>query len=134
MTPLAVALLSLVGVLIGASLQYVFGRSLDLRKHVQLQKGTAYADYFRAFSAIATMGRNKETLSNLADAKTRVCVYGSARVIKALGDFERSGSTTLNDDSRSLVSQLLTEMRRDAGGLKDTPKMADLQVILFGQK
>ena len=70
------AILPLVGVLIGAGLQYFFGRTLELQKQLALQKVQAYADFFRAMSASATQGQTMETLALAADAKTRACIYG----------------------------------------------------------
>ena len=116
----------------GALLQYFFGRTLELRKHAQLQKGQAYADYFRAFAAAATIGRTKDTLANLADAKTRICIYGSKEVIARLAAFERSGASTLDLQSKRLVEGLLTEMRRDVGTSAKIGTGDDLAMVLFG--
>ena len=127
------ALPPLVGVLVGASLQYAFGRTLELRKHLQSQKAQAYADYCRAFSSIATVGRSKEALSQLTDAKTRVCIYGSPSVVRLLGEFEREGAKTDTGERRRLVSNLVAAMRADIGGSGRSPANAeDLGVVLFG--
>ena len=47
-SPLELALLSVLGVLVGAYLQYFFGRSLEARKQLTLQKSQSYIDYFRS--------------------------------------------------------------------------------------
>jgi len=127
-----VATLPLFGILVGAILQYFFGRTLELRKHAQLQKGQAYADYFRAFAAIATIGRTKDTLANLTDAKARICVYGSKEVIARLAAFERSGASTADTQSRALVEELLRAMRRDVGTSTGIAIGGDLSLVLFG--
>jgi hypothetical protein len=126
------AVLPLVGILIGAGLQYLFGRSLEAKKQIQNQKGQAYADYFRAFSRIATVGRTKETLSAVVDAKTRICVYGSDEVVKRLAEFERAGATTNSANSHALVARLLSAMRKDVGASREAADIEDVGVVVFG--
>lgn len=134
MTPVLVltATLPLAGILVGAGLQYFFGRSLELRKHIQAQKGQAYADYFRAFSQIATQGRTKEALAALTDAKTRICIYGSSLVVERLAEFEREGPSTLTPESHRKVSALLSSMRKDVGASVRSAKPADIGMVTFG--
>ena len=126
------AVLPLVGILIGAGLQYFFGRSLELRKHIQTQKAQAYADYFEAFSQIAAVGRTKAALSDLTDAKTRICIYGSNLVLERLAVFERSGPSTTSPESHKQVAMLLDAMRKDLGASVRSAKAADIGVIVFG--
>ena len=130
MQAILTAVLPLVGVLVGAGLQYVFGRSLDTRRQVELSKATAYSDYLRAFAAIAASGRSKEVLAQLTDAKTRVCVYGSPRVIQILGDFERGGAVAAKN--MPLVAELVVAMREDVKAVSGVPTEEDLGLILFG--
>jgi hypothetical protein len=86
------AILSLVGVLLGAGLQYYFGRTLEGRKQLALQRSQAYVDYFKAVASVAQHGRSKDNLAQTADAKVRVCIYGSPTVIKHLSAFEATGA------------------------------------------
>lgn len=131
MQAMLAAMLPLVGVFVGAGLQYVFGRSMDVRRQVELSKTQAYTDYLRAFAAIATSGRSKETIAQLTDAKTRICVYGGPKVIRLLGDFERAGAVSAGDNMR-LVASLVVAMREDAKVISSAPADADLGQILFG--
>jgi len=123
---------TIAGLFVGAGLQYLFGRTLELRKQLQMAKGSAYSDYCRAFASIATAGRSKEALGQLADAKTRVCIYGSPLVVERLAEFERSGSNTGHSSSRHLVWRLVLAMRQDIGGRSATPAEGDLEIILLG--
>jgi hypothetical protein len=59
MQALMIAALPLIGVLIGAALQYAFGQRLEARKQLGVQRAQAYIDFFRAVSALA-QGRTKE--------------------------------------------------------------------------
>jgi hypothetical protein len=126
------AILPLIGILVGAGLQYFFGRSLELRKHIQAQKGQAYADYFRAFSQIATQGRTKDALAALTDAKTRVCIYGSSLVVQRLAEFEQGGPATVTPESHERVAILLGAMRLDIGASSKVARNRDIGVVIFG--
>ncbi|MDO8296918.1 MAG: hypothetical protein Q7T19_10840 [Caulobacter sp.] len=125
-------LLPLLGVLLGAGLQYLFNRSLEGRRQLVAQKSLAYADYFRSFATIARSGSSKDALAVNADAKTRVCIYGSPRVISRLADFERAGATTHSESERQIVLNLLSAMRRDIGTRRNEVGLDDLNAVLFG--
>src|SRR5258708_32423801 len=127
-------LVPLFGVLVAAGLGYLFGRLLETRKQLSVQRGQAYADYLRALAATAIQNRSKDTLALAADAKTRVCIYGSSGVIQHLGAFERAGARIESDQSRAVVANLVKAMRRDMGVRGDDVPQADLHAILFGPK
>ena len=127
------SVLPLIGVLIGAGLQFIFGKTLESRKQLSLQKGQAYADYFRAMSAAGTQGSSKETLALATDAKTRVCIYGSPEVVSRLGDFERAGAIVASGDGQAAVVRLLKAMRKDVGVANEALLEDDLRHALFGR-
>jgi hypothetical protein len=62
MQALVVAVLSLIGVLIGAALQFAFGQRLEARKQLGVQRAQACIDFFRALSALA-QDRSKAQLA-----------------------------------------------------------------------
>jgi hypothetical protein len=126
------ALLSLAGVLVGAGLQYAFGRTLEVRKQLILQKGQAYADYFRAVAAAAKRGSSSEVLALVADAKMRICIYGSPAVVRCLYEFERAGAATDSEAGHAAIAELLASMRRDMGMVDASISQADLRHIVFG--
>lgn len=126
------AILPLIGVLIGASLQYLFGRTLESQRHLTLQKGQAYADYFKAVAMLSTQGRSKDALSLVADAKTRVCIYGSVGVVQRLGSFERAGARVSPGKGQAAITELLKTMRKDMGVSGNRIDEDDLHRILFG--
>jgi hypothetical protein len=128
---LLTAILPLLGVLIGACLQYLFGRTLTDRKHLTLQKGQAYADYFGAMAMLSTQGRSKEALALATEAKTRICIYGSPSIIQQLGEFERAGAR-VTGGGQAVVTELLKAMRKDMGIARAMVQESDLRLILFG--
>ena len=135
MTPttqtLALAFLPLLFVAIGAALQYVFGRSLETRKQLVVQRAQAYADFFRGFAALA-QSRSGDSLALVADAKTRICIYGSEKVVFALAAFERAGASTLTDEGAATIIDLMHAMRRDVAQSRVQVPKEDLSRVLLG--
>jgi len=128
----ALALFSLTGVVIGAGLQFLFGSALESRKQLSLQRGQSYADYFKAVALAAHSGRSKDTFSLAADAKTRICIYGSTNVINGLHFFVRAGENTASPESRTAVIKLLRSMRADIGRDNRALDVEVVHDILFG--
>jgi len=124
--------LPLVGVALGAGLQFLLSRSLEAGRQLKVQKGQAYADYFKAFALAATKGKSAEANGLAVDAKTRICIYGSPAVVKKLGEFEKLGAVLESEESRRTIAELLREMRADMNGV--APQLDDeaLQWALFG--
>ena len=132
------AILPVIGVIIGASLQYYFSKSGERRKQLEGVRSQAYVDYLRSVAQIAQLSKGgdlqkrNEMLAALADAKTRICVYGAASVIKALAAFEKDGAVLNSPDSMERFLSLCREMRQQslekAGAVADN----DLSLIMFG--
>jgi hypothetical protein len=132
------ALLPMLGVIIGAGLQYFFSRSGERRKHLEALKSQAYVDYMRCVAQLAKVERGdikkfSELSAETADAKTRVCMYGSTKVIRTLADFAKGGSVLDSPDSFERFLEICHEVRRenfgDAGAVV-APE--DLSIVLFG--
>jgi hypothetical protein len=131
MQTLLVAALPLIGVLIGAALQYAFGQRLEARKQLGVQKAQAYIDFFRAVYALG-QNRSKEQLALAADAKTRICIYGSVAVVQRLGDFERAGANAATATGQATLIELMEAMREDVTNSGTSLRQEDLMHILFG--
>lgn len=122
----------LIGALIAGAIGYISGRLLETRKQLILQKGQAYADYLKALATAATDRRSTTAIALAADAKTRMCIYGSAQVIKQLSEFEHAGAKIVDAESRQVVARLLALMRDDMGVSGKQIEEADLHYVLFG--
>ena len=122
---------SLVGVALGGGLQFFFGRALEARRQLTVQKSQSYVDYFKAVALLAQGGERRDNLALAADAKVRICIYGSPDVVDHLRRFEDVGATLDNSTSQSVIVDLLKAMRRDIG--KDDRGLHDeaLRQILF---
>jgi hypothetical protein len=130
-------LLPIMGIIIGASLQYFFSKSGERRKQLETLKTQAYVDYLRSAAQIGHLGRsdsNKriEILAALADAKARICIYGSAKVIEALASFEKAGSDLNSLNSRQKFLAVCIEMRTQGLGESKVVEEQNLKMLLFG--
>ena len=88
------ALLPLLGVLVGAALQYWFSRTAESRKQIETLQRQSYADYLRAVAKVAhaqSAEARRTAVAGAADAKARIAVYGSAAVVEALAKLDEAG-------------------------------------------
>lgn len=129
--PILLPISSMLGVVLGIGLQFFSGRALESRKQFSLQKSQDYVDYFKAIALVAQNGQMKEHLALAADAKVRICLYGSATVIEHLYRFERAGAALDGPESQSIIVYLLKAMRRDIGKMDGELADAAVQRILF---
>jgi len=133
---MTVAIFSLFGIVIGASLQHFFSRHLDsLRAHRDLRT-KAYTDYLHCVSEHANPDQMAssdyhELEARTADAKCRICLYGSSRAIAAFAQFERLGATMRSPEQRETFTRMVAIMRSDS---TSSAKVAasDLQAVLLG--
>lgn len=125
---------SLVGVALGGGLQFFFGRALETRRQLTVQKTQSYVDYFKAVALLAQGGERKDSLALAADAKVRICIYGSSDVVEQLRRFEDVGATLTTPESHGVIVDLLKAMRRDTD--KDARDLSDetLQRVLLGSR
>jgi hypothetical protein len=130
------AIFSFLGIVAGAALQYFFSRHLDSLRAHRDARTKAYTDYLHCVSEHANPNQMKSTDGHelgarTADAKCRICLYGSGQAIAAFAKFERLGATMHNREQQEAFTQMVAIMRCDS--TKST-KVAtnDLQVVLLG--
>jgi hypothetical protein len=123
--------LPLLGVVIGATLQYWTSRAAESRKQLQLLRSQSYVDYLRAVTK-AAHATSPETgrlaRAEAADAKARMAVYGASQAITALARFEEAGPVLDTPQAKGVFAALVTAMRDG-----DSPSQADLELVLFGK-
>ena len=131
------AIFSFVGVVVGAFLQYYFTRHLDGQKHHRELRTAAYTDYLKCVSELANLGRNRasqegrELTFRTADAKCRICLYGSSAVIEAFARFERLGATMATPEQSISFTRMVSLMRNDSSR-GEVVGDAELQTVLLG--
>lgn len=133
---MSTAIFSFLGVIIGASLQYFFTRHLDNQKHHRELRTMAYTDYLRCISELANFGKRQSTegrelSANTADAKARICLYGSSTAVQAFAEFERLGATMNTADQRTAFTSMVAIMRNDSSSGQEV-ELKDLEVVLLG--
>jgi len=100
-------------------------------------KSRAYSDFLNATSQIAVAQRLGQTeivkteLSKLADAKSRICIYGDAPVIHLMAKFLRNGGTLQTEREIVAFSQLCISFRESSIMRKCDINPADISQLLF---
>lgn len=131
------AIFSLIGLVIGAVLQFLFSRHLDNRKHQRDLRAKAYADYLQCVSEHANLGHQRLSAegrqldAKTADAKCRISLYAAAAVITNFAKFERLGATMNTDEQRRAFTDMVVVMRQDTLG-DSSADHADLEAVLLG--
>src|SRR5258708_12448918 len=85
------AVLPLLGVVIGATMQYWLSRSAESRKQLQLLHSQSYVDYLRSVTRAAHASSPEGVRlaqAQAADAKARMAVYAPSGVIAAPARFQ----------------------------------------------
>lgn len=137
--PVITAILSLVGLVVGAVLQFLFSRYLDTKKHQRELRAKAYADYLLCVSEHANLGHQRQSTegrqlgAKTADAKCRISLYGAPAVISAFAKFEHLGATMNTDDQCKAFTGMVAAMRNDALG-NSSVKQTDLEAVLLGSR
>ncbi len=133
------AVFSLIGLVVGAVLQFLFTRHLDNKKHQRDLRAKAYADYLLCVSEHANLGYQKNSTegrqlgSKTADAKCRISLYGAPAVISAFAKFERLGATMSTNEQCGAFTDMVVAMRQDTLGGSSVAQ-ADLEAILLGAR
>lgn len=136
---MSTAIFSLVGLVIGAVLQFLFSRHLDNKKHQRDLRAKAYADYLQCVSEHANLGHQRSSAegrqlgAKTADSKCRISLYGAPAVISAFANFERLGAAVNTSEQCSAFTNMVTAMRQDAIG-NSSVVQADLEAVLLGSR
>ena len=140
-TPIAAVIkdfLPLLGVVVGAGLQYFFSRSTELKRHKRTLRIDAYSDYLRSVGEAETVKmdpqatRCSDVLARAIAAKARVCVHGSAAVVKALSKFEADPEPRLTPQKKKYFLEFVEAIRKDVGAQGALSSEA-VEHILFGE-
>lgn len=127
-----IALLPLLGVAVGAALQFWLGRAADREKHAETLRTEAYAHYLRAVAAAGHLRSDedeRDAFRDAADAKARIAVHGTQAVVAALARFEEAGAIVRRDGpAADAFVALVAAMRLGSGGVPDR----DLRLVLLG--
>ena len=125
-----IAVYSILGVVVGASLQYLFSRFLEERKHKRLLQAQAYADFLRGVAEAAHLNldvNENQVHAKIADARARIALYGSPDVVRLLAQFEKAGNAIISEEQHEAFLLLIQAMRGD-----NKVEGAVLKLVLLG--
>ena len=127
---------SLVGLVVGGLLQFLFNQHLQEKKHQRELRAEAYADYLRSVSEQSNFDlkddseKAKQLYAQTADSKCRIALYGAQAVISAFARFESLGSTMNSTEGREAFVHMVNAMRRDVLG-KKIEYHSELEAVLI---
>jgi hypothetical protein len=75
--------------------------------------------------------QERDLLANAADAKARICVYGSGPVIEAFAALERLGAIVGFPQQRRSFVAMIAAIRKDSGNASSA-KVRDIGLLLLG--
>lgn len=136
---LLIGVLSFFGVIIGASLQYYFTRHIENQKHLRELRSKSYMDYLKCvceqaqFKFKPNSKERMDLFSRAADAKSRICLYGSNEVIDAFAQFERLGAIIKTQEQMRAFTKMVSIMRIDSGNDLCNGN-ENLQIVLLGDR
>lgn len=131
------AIIGLLGVIAGASLQYLFARRTETYKQFQATKVLAYIDFVKAVAnRTAAQRQNREekefeAISLLTDAKVRIAVYGSNEVASSVGDFFRQHGSLSTPEAVEAFTKVIQTMRQQTVGDNHKLTSEEIHNLLF---
>lgn len=131
-----ITILPLLGIVVGATLQFLLSRTQEANKQRQNLRITAYVDYLRGVTTTSQAQQRRDVAEEakgnalMADAKARICVYGADDTLRALATFSRVGAQLSTRQGADAFLGLCETMRgemRGTGVSRD-----DIARVLFG--
>jgi type II secretory pathway pseudopilin PulG len=136
-TSIIVAIVGILGVIVGASLQSFFQRRIETSKQLRLLQTQAYVDFVKGVAGVTKAkefgNREKELefISLVADSKTRISIYGNSKVAKKLAQFFRDYSETISEEGAKSFTELIQLMREDSLSIESDISKKEIEEILF---
>ncbi len=132
------ALVGVLGVLLGALVQYLFGQRVELARHYQGLRTASYVDFIKSIAGIAMAQKMKSPERELefsimmVDAKSRIGIYGSEPVVAATAEFFRRHGALTSALAFSSFLAIVAPMRSETPGGETAISTANLSQLLFG--
>jgi hypothetical protein len=138
LTTAITAVAPLLGVAVGATLQYLYGRSAEARRHERELRLNAYSEYLRsvgemeALRSDASPVQRSEVVGRAIGAKARVCVHGSSAAVSVLARFEGATGDGLTREKRAALLAFIVTVRAEMAATRDV-NATDIELILLGR-
>ena len=128
---------AILGVVVGALIHYLLTKKNQKEQQLVEWRNKAYIDFLEAISVVVASQRKGDkkvtidSLSKLADAKSRICIYGEAEIIKQLAEFWREGATLETESELLAFSRFCQKIRKSIGVKSDIGALEDITQLLF---
>ena len=112
--PITAGIFGLLGVFVGALLQFLFHRRANQESRYLELKSEVYADYVVGVAAVAfasSPSEHHKALEKVTAAKGRLCVFGDKEVVAASVIFEGTSMDLSNQEAQDAFVGLLQSMR-----------------------
>ena len=139
MESLLTQLLPIIGVILGASIQFMFSRATERSKEKQTLKTQAYTSYLKAIANLSMAQRFKlkdkiaQSTSELVESKVKIAIYGSKAVIDSLAMFERGGAKLDTTNQKKLFVEIGQNMRNDTVSKNEVVNNKELSQLMFSE-
>lgn len=119
------------------------GRRSETIRQLQILRTAAYVDFIRAVAGLAALQKEpvqerehflkgSELIMLLADAKSRIAIYGSESVVSAMANFLRAGSILDTPERAREFTAVCQRMRNDGRSKPGAVTDHDVHFLLFG--
>jgi hypothetical protein len=125
------------------SLTIVFlGRRSDTIRQLQILRTAAYVDFIRAVAGLGILGKDtlrdkdhflegRELTMLLADAKSRIAIYGSESVVSSMARFLRAGFVLDSLERTREFTAICQKMRGDTRPKPGVVADRDVHFLMF---
>lgn len=137
MTAAIAALLSILGVVVGAVVQHLLAKQTNHQKQLLEARNEAYVDFLEAVSLVIAAQRagkreqEVEQLAKLAHAKTRICIFGQESVVRKLAEFWATGAVLQTESQLLSFTRFCLDIRQSLGLKDKTSLNAEVAELLF---
>lgn len=113
------SLMTIIGVIIGAFIQFYFSRKKTLEEKRIEQKTKAYTIYLEGIGTLSVAAKSGSVeMQNVGSEKLMVgrgsiSIYGSSEVVEALAKFEKEGGQLTSDTQAKCFIDLVHKMRNN---------------------
>lgn len=126
---------TLVGIIAGVTTQYILSSYSEKRKRNADLKMQAYVDFIKSVSelGIEQKDHNVKKLGEyhikLLDAKSRIAIYGSKKVVESIAAFFKNGGKINSEEERRLIIKIYQNMRNEYQ--KEEIEDTELELLIY---
>jgi hypothetical protein len=139
-TSIIVAIVGILGIIIGSSLQSFLGKHIEASKQFKLLQTQTYVDFLRGWAGtgrarfFGDKEKEIEFTILLSEARAKISVYGSKRVVKALAEFINKYNENHSQEGKKAFARLIQIMREESLSRADFVEIEEIQQIISGGK